>query len=256
MTDRATAPLEDRLGYHFGDPALLQRALAHRSYCAEHPGMLSNERLEFLGDAVVGLVVTDRMYRDEPELPEGELAKARAAVVSSEALAGVATDLGLGDFVLLGRGEEQSGGRRKTSILADAIEAVIGAVYLDAGWEAASKVVLTVLGDRITEATKGPGVHDYKTRLQELAIQMLDEVPRYEVSDSGPDHAKEFEATVTLDGQPRGTGVGTSKKQAEQEAAARAWEWLRGQTLVAASPDTTADDSGEAAGIGQGSDHA
>jgi len=218
--------------------------------------MLSNERLEFLGDAVVGLVVTDRMYRDEPELPEGELAKARAAVVSSEALAGVATDLGLGDFVLLGRGEEQSGGRRKTSILADAIEAVIGAVYLDAGWEAASKVVLTVLGDRITEATKGPGVHDYKTRLQELAIQMLDEVPRYEVSDSGPDHAKEFEATVTLDGQPRGTGVGTSKKQAEQEAAARAWEWLRGQTLVAASPDTTADDSGEAAGIGQGSDHA
>lgn len=223
----AHVPLEARLGHTFADPALLDRALAHRSYCAENPGLRSNERLEFLGDAVLSVIVTDAMFRDYPELPEGELAKVRAAVVSAATLTEVAADLELGAHVLLGRGEEQSGGREKSSILADAVEAVIGAVYLDGGWDAARGVVLELFADLVAEAAKGPGGSDYKTRLQELAVRALDQTPRYVVTDEGPDHAKEFEATVFLAGQARGTGQGSSKKQAEQEAAARAWEWLR-----------------------------
>lgn len=229
MTDRPFGLLEERLGVRFEDPGLLHRALSHRSFCAEHPGNQSNERLEFLGDAVLGSIVTDRIFRDYPDLPEGELAKVRASVVSSEALAAVAAELGLGEFLLLGRGEQQSGGRSKPSILADAMEAVIGAVYLDRGLDGVRPLVEALLGERIAEAAKGPGTRDFKTRLQELAIQMLDESPRYDVIDSGPDHAKEFHATVFLRGSPRGTGEGSSKKQAEQVAAAAAWEWLRGQ---------------------------
>ena len=196
---------------------------------AENPGNRSNERLEFLGDTVLGMVVTDRIYHDYPDLPEGELAKVRAALVSAPTLATVATELALGDHVLLGRGEEQSGGREKASILADALEAVIGAVYLDGGLDAAAALILRLLGSRIAAAADGPGIHDHKTRLQELSVQKLEEPPRYVVTGEGPDHAKEFHAVVLLQGEARGSGHGSSKKQAEQQAAAEAWEWLRAQ---------------------------
>ena len=205
---------------------LLQRAVAHRSWCSEHEGVRSNERLEFLGDAVLGLVVTDHIFRTYPDLPEGELAKVRATVVSAAALAEIAVELELGDAVMLGKGEDASGGREKPSILADATEAVIGAVYLDGGWDAAEALVLDLLGDRIAAAAVGPGGQDYKTRLQELAARELETLPAYDVRDEGPDHAKRFFATVTIDGVSYGTGEGRSKKQAEQAAARVAWEVL------------------------------
>jgi ribonuclease-3 len=219
--------LAGRLGHTFGDGELLSRALAHRSWCAETPGNPSNERLEFLGDAVLGLVVTDHIFRSYPLLPEGELAKVRASVVSAAALADVAAELDLGEALLLGKGEDASGGREKPSILADALEAVIGAVYLDAGWDGAAAVVLGLLGDRIAEAAAGPGGQDYKTRLQELSARSFEDVPSYLVVDEGPDHAKRFFATVIVGGRPRGKGEGRSKKQAEQAAARCAWEVLR-----------------------------
>jgi len=200
--------------------------MAHRSWCAETAGETSNERLEFLGDAVLGLVVTDHLFLTYPELPEGELAKVRASVVNSEALAEVAAELSLGDALLLGKGEDSSGGREKPSILADAMEAVIGAVYLDGGWEPAAELVMGLLGDRIEEAAAGPGGQDYKTRLQELAARKFEQLPRYEVTDEGPDHAKRFFAIVLLGGVQRGRGEGRSKKQAEQGAAREAWHEL------------------------------
>lgn len=200
--------------------------MSHRSWCAENPGTCSNERLEFLGDAVLGLVVTDHIYRAYPQLPEGELAKVRAAVVNAGVLAEVAAELDLGAALLLGKGEDASGGREKPSILADAMEAVIGAVYLDGGWEAAYALVMRLLGERIAEAAAGPGGQDFKTRLQELAARHFDQLPRYDVVDEGPDHAKRFYATVHLAGRARGRGEGRSKKQAEQAAARTAWESL------------------------------
>jgi ribonuclease-3 len=203
--------------------------LAHRSWCAENPGHESNERLEFLGDAVLGLVVTDHIYRTFPELPEGELAKVRASVVSAAALAEVAAELELGAAVLLGKGEAGSGGREKPSILADALEAVLGVIYIDGGWDAASTVIMRLLGDRIAEASMGPGGQDYKTRLQELATRRFTELPRYTVTDDGPDHAKRFYADVRLGGEHMGRGEGRSKKQAEAAAARAAWERLRNE---------------------------
>jgi ribonuclease III len=200
--------------------------MAHRSWCAETPGTSSNERLEFLGDAVLGLVVTDHLYRTYPDLPEGELAKVRASVVNSAALAEVAASLNMGEAVLLGKGEDQSGGREKPSILADAMEAVIGAVYLDGGWDAADRLVMTLLEERIEEAAAGPGGHDYKTRLQELAARHYDQLPRYVLEEEGPDHAKRFFATVSVGGSAEGKGEGRSKKQAEQAAARAAWAIL------------------------------
>jgi ribonuclease-3 len=225
--DANLARLQDRLGWRFRDGTVLLGALAHRSWCAEHAEAQSNERLEFLGDAVLGLVVTDRVYHLYPELPEGELAKVRAAVVNAEVLAQLAVEVGLGPALLLGKGEDASGGRNKPSILSDAMEAVIAAVYLDGGWDAANGLVLRLLAGRIAEAAAGPGGHDYKTRLQELAARQFDRLPRYQVSGHGPDHAKRFFATVLLDGEPRGSGEGRSKKQAEQAAAKAAWLWLR-----------------------------
>src|ERR1700682_301575 len=207
--------LAGRLGWEVDDDDLLTRSMSHRSWCAETPGASSNERLEFLGDAVLGLVVTDHLFRTYPDLPEGELAKVRASVVNSEALAEVAAELELGDAVLLGKGEDASGGRQKPSILADAMEAVIGAVYLDGGWSAASDLIMTLMGDRIEEAAAGPGGQDFKTRLQELAARRFEQLPRYEVKDEGPDHAKQFFAIVSLGGIERGRGEGRSKKQAE-----------------------------------------
>jgi len=223
------AALAERLGGALRDPLLLERALAHRSWCAEVVGEVreeSNERLEFLGDAVLGLIVTDHLYRTYPGLAEGELAKTRASVVDAATLAEVAAELDLGAGLLLGKGEDASGGRQKASILADTMEAVIGAVYLDGGWDAASAFVLGLLGRRLAEAAEGPGGRDYKTRLQELAAQAFDQLPRYDVSYEGPDHARRFLATVHVDGFTLGRGEGRSKKRAEQAAARAAWEEL------------------------------
>jgi len=209
--------------------------VSHRSYCAENPPTISNERLEFLGDAVLGLVVTDFIFIAYPDLPEGQLAKVRAAVVSSATLAEVAADLAIGSALRLGKGEGASGGSEKPSILADAMEALIGATYLDGGWEAAQDLVLRLLGDRIIEATAGPGGQDHKTRLQELASSRFGRLPSYSVVDEGPDHAKRFVATVVLDGRRWEGGEGRSKKQAEQAAAREAWMALSADLAQAAA---------------------
>jgi ribonuclease-3 len=235
------AALNERLGRPFADESDLAGALAHRSWCAEHPGHSSNERLEFLGDAVLGLIVTDFIYAEFPDLPEGELAKVRAAVVSAAALCEVAASLELGDALLLGKGEAASGGREKPSILADALEAVLGAVYLKGGWDDAQRVVMDLLGDRIMSASEGPGGQDYKTRLQELVARHYMELPRYAIRDEGPDHAKQFFAEVRVDGRVRGAGEGRSKKQAEAAAARSAWEVLRAELDGAGEADTVAD---------------
>jgi ribonuclease-3 len=223
------AGLASRLGWQVRDRDLLERAVAHRSWCAEHPNQEPNERLEFLGDAVLGLITTDYLIRRYPDLPEGELAKARAAVVNSASLASVARQVELGRALLLGKGEDASGGRSKASILADSMEAVIGAIYLDGGYELAEDIVLRLVGDRLHVAAKGPGEDDYKTRLQELCARDYDEPPSYRVTEHGPDHAKVFEAEVLVAGCSRGRGQGRSKKQAEQMAARRAWSALRGE---------------------------
>ena len=226
MSTDARARLAAALGRAFDDPSLLDAALTHRSYCAEHPDTSSNERLEFLGDAVLGLVVTVHIYDEYPELPEGELAKVRASVVNAEVLADLATRVQLGPALALGKGEDASGGRAKPSILADAMEAVIAAVYLDGGWGAAEDLVLRLLDDRIRVGAAGPGGEDFKTRLQELAAQRFDQLPRYHVRAEGPDHSKRFFATVRVAGVVRGEGEGRSKKQAEQAAARHAWQRL------------------------------
>jgi ribonuclease-3 len=189
----------------------------HRSWCAEHAGHESNERLEFLGDSVLGLAVTDHIYRTHEDLPEGDLTDIRKTVVSSVALAEVAESLGVGEHLLLGKGEELSGGRQKPSILADAMEAIIGAVYLAQGADASQALVLRILGSRL-ETARADGA-DHKSRLQEMAAHRSSSPPRYEVQATGPDHARTFYVTVTIDGEPHGTGVGRSKKQAEQLAA-------------------------------------
>ncbi len=175
---------------------------------------------------MLGLVVTDHLFRTYPGMPEGELAKVRASVVNSSSLAELASGLDIGDALLLGKGEDQSGGRQKPSILADAMEALIGAVYIDGGWPAAERMVMELLGERIEAAAAGPGGQDYKTRLQELCARAFDELPVYAVRDEGPDHAKEFEAVVQVQGRPAGSGRGRSKKQAEQAAARAAWEHI------------------------------
>jgi ribonuclease-3 len=209
------------------DAGLLDQALTHRSYAYENGGLPTNERLEFLGDSVLGLVVTDTLYRRHPHLPEGQLAKLRAAVVNMRALAGVGRALGLGAYVWLGRGEESTGGRDKSSILADTVEAVIGAVYLDAGIERAADLVHQLIDPLIeTSSTLGAGL-DWKTSLQELTSAAGLGVPEYQVSEDGPDHAKSFEALARIAGEGLGAGRGRSKKEAEQKAAALAWATLR-----------------------------
>ena len=189
----------------------------HRSWCAEHAGHPSNERLEFLGDSVLGVVVTDHVYRVYPDLDEGDLTEIRKTVVNSVALAEVAEGLGVGEHLLLGKGEELSGGREKPSILADAMEAIIGATYLATGIEGATVLVLAVLGSRL--ATAQADGADHKSRLQELSAHLFSTPPRYEVEATGPDHARTFFVTATIAGVAYGRGEGRSKKQAEQAAA-------------------------------------
>jgi len=226
ITDGA-ARLAERLGHELATPSLLQQALSHRSWCAEQGGLPSNERLEFLGDAVLGLVVAEYCYRRFAGMPEGELAKVRAAVVNARVLADVADDLGIGGALLLGKGEEASGGRTKPSILADALEAVIGALYLEAGWTAAEHVILGFLGPRIERAAAEPDDFDQKGLLQELTVRQGEGIPRYVVVGTGPDHDRQFEAAVFVNGVQRGAGAGGTKKDAEQEAARQALAELR-----------------------------
>lgn len=224
------AQLADQLGVHL-DPELLVLALTHRSFAHEAGGIPTNERLEFLGDTVLGLVVTEELYRRHPTLSEGELAKMRAATVSQRALAEVARELDLGSFLLLGKGEVATGGRDKDSILSDTLEALFGAVYLSHGLETSRGVVLRLVGPTLTAAADlGAGL-DWKTSLQELTAELGLGAPVYQVSSDGPDHARTFTADAVVAGESRGTGTGTAKKLAEQRAAAEAYAALR-----AASP--------------------
>jgi ribonuclease-3 len=215
--------LDRILGVRFRDASLRRLALTHRSYAFENDLRANNERLEFLGDAVLGIVVTDMAFLEFPELPEGELAKLRAAIVNMGALADVARDFGLGRFVLLGKGEEMSGGRDKSSILADALEALLGAVYLDRGLGAASKLIRRLFRPRMIAYVRGEGERDYKTILQEISSAELHVAPEYRIRERGPDHEKEFTATVVLAGKEWGVGMGRSKKEAEQQAAHAAY---------------------------------
>nr|WP_299958233.1 ribonuclease III [uncultured Modestobacter sp.] len=226
--EQAARWLSDALGVEL-PPDLLRLALTHRSYAYENGGLPTNERLEFLGDSVLGLVVTDELYRSHPDLPEGQLAKLRASVVNMTSLARVSRSLGdggIGPHLLLGRGEQSTGGRGKDSILADALEALIGAVHLGRGLDTASAIVHRLFDPLLAEsATRGAGL-DWKTSLQELGAAQGLGAPVYVVEDDGPDHAKTFTAAVLMAGVVRGSGAGRTKKAAEQEAAEAAWRSL------------------------------
>ena len=224
--------LEKKLNYTFRDPALLSEALNHSSYANEHRSahLNSNERLEFLGDSVLGFVTAEFLFVQHPDLPEGDLTRIRAALVCEQSLYEVAQKLGLGKYLKLGRGEEAGGGRERTSILADATEAVFAAVYLDGGIGAASALIHRVLLDAEREEVVEERRRDYKTALQELVQRQADQVLTYRmVGEQGPDHAKTFSAEVLLNGAPLGTGTGHSKKEAEQAAAKAALETLGGE---------------------------
>jgi len=220
------ARLSETLGVEI-DPDLLQLALTHRSYAYENGGLAHNERLEFLGDSILGQAVTVMLYTENPDLDEGELAKRRASLVSSVALAEIAVGIDLGSHILLGRGEELTGGRQKSSILADCVEAVIGATYLSAGPDAATALVLRLIAPLLADPERFGAAMDPKTSLQELSTRTGRGLPVYEVSDSGPDHSKRFHATVLVGGSPIATGDGSSKKQAEMAAALAAWAVLQ-----------------------------
>lgn len=222
--------LENAIGYRFKNITLLQNALTHSSYANEywHDSLRSNERLEFVGDSVLGMVVAEYLYRTFPERPEGELTRMRADMVCERALAKVANRLDLGSHLLLGHGEEQGGGRTRASILADAVESVIAACFFDGGMEAAKKLIETfilcnVSVGKLTNA-------DYKTAFQERVQQKKDQSISYRlVGESGPDHDKSFQVEVLLNGNVVGTGIGSSKKRAEQDAARVAMESIYGE---------------------------
>ncbi|MUN08528.1 ribonuclease III [Agromyces luteolus] len=208
------------------DPELLLLALTHRSFAYENGGIPTNERLEFLGDSILGQAVTVKLFTDHPELDEGELAKRRASLVSSVALAEVARTIGLGPYIRLGRGETMTGGADKPSILADTVEAIIGAVYLSRGGEVATDLVLRLITPLMRDPDRFGAAMDPKTSLQEIAARRGATAPSYSVSESGPDHSKHFVATVTVAGLVSASGEGSSKKQAEMAAALEAWTTL------------------------------
>lgn len=221
--------LEKKLGYTFRNPALLGEALSHSSYANEHRGtrLNSNERLEFLGDSVLGFVTAEHLFAGHPDLPEGDLTRIRAALVCEQSLYEVARKLELGRYLKLGRGEEAGGGRERTSILADATEAVFAAVYLDGGIQAASALIHRVLLNAERESAVEERRRDYKTALQELVQRQADQVLSYRMAgEHGPDHAKVFSAEVLLNGKSIGSGSGHSKKEAEQSAARSALAYL------------------------------
>jgi ribonuclease III len=238
----STAPLEEAFGVPF-EPELLERALTHRSYAYENGGLPTNERLEFLGDSVLGVVITSALFHNHPDLPEGQLAKLRASVVNMHALADVARTLGprgLGPHLLLGKGEETTGGRDKASILADTLEALLGAIYLQHGLDVAGEVIHRLFDPLMAESAGRGAALDWKTSLQELTAALGLGVPDYLIDDSGPDHAKTFTAWVVVAGERYGGSEGRSKKQAEQRAAAAAWRTLTERSETAAPPPAVA----------------
>lgn len=227
---QALTDLALQIGYQFKNLDLLEQALHHSSWVHEHPDQAlgSNERLEFLGDAVLELVITEHLYHRFLEANEGQLSKARSGVVNETRLAATARALGLGDYLLLGKGEEGQGGRNKPSILADAMEALLAAVYLDGGLEAARSVFLELLAETAEHSLSRAPKRDYKTRLQEKVQEALHVTPRYKLLEtSGPDHDKTFLVACLVDGEPVAQGSGKSKKEAEQDAARSSLEALR-----------------------------
>jgi ribonuclease III len=235
VAQRGYEILEGKLGYAFRDRRLLETALVHKSYVNENPGAgkSHNQRLEFLGDAVLGLCISHLLFERYPTLTEGELSMTRAEIVSAAGVSDVAASVDLGEWLFLGRGEENTGGRRKPSLLADACEAVIAAVYLDGGWAAAFDMIRRLFDPRIV-ALEAPGFTDFKTRLQERAQALRREVPRYSVANEfGPDHDKFFEVVVTVGGREYARELGKSKKEAEQRAAAAALFQLEGEGGIA-----------------------
>jgi len=228
-TNASRADLARALGVDVS-PALLEQALTHRSFAYENGGIPHNERLEFLGDSILGQAVTVMLYRENPDLDEGDLAKRRASLVSSVALAEVARSIELGKHIRLGRGELLTGGNDKSSILADTVEAVIGAVYLDAGADDATAFVLRLIRPLLENPERFGAAMDPKTSLQEMAARLGRDAPVYTVTDSGPDHSKRFHAVVALGDDAIASGSGTSKKQAEMAAALEAWTVLHAST--------------------------
>jgi ribonuclease-3 len=240
-----TSQLEAAFGVPF-EPELLERSLTHRSYAYENGGLPTNERLEFLGDSVLGVVITSALFHDHPDLPEGQLAKLRASVVNMRALAEVARGLGpqgLGPHLLLGKGEETTGGRDKASILADTLEALLGAVYLQHGLDTAGEVIHRLFSPLMAESAGRGAALDWKTSLQELTAALGLGVPDYVIEDTGPDHAKTFTAWVVVAGARYGGSDGRSKKEAEQRAAAAAWRVLSEQTEQDVPPPAVADEA-------------
>ena len=238
-----TDELRAALGDPVLDPELLQRALTHRSFAYENGQIPTNERLEFLGDSVLGVVVTETLYRDHPDFSEGQLAKLRAAVVNARALADVAREIELGQHIMLGRGEETTGGRNKASILSDTVEAVIGAIHLSGGISEAAKVIHRLF-DPVMEAAASMGAGlDWKTSLQELSASLGLGVPDYLIEDDGPDHMKTFVARVRVGQLVLGNGHGRSKKEAEQGAAETAYQEIQAAQAEAASATAAGTDA-------------
>ncbi len=227
------AYIQERIDHRFSHPELLERALTHKSYANENRVPDHNERLEFLGDSVLGLVVSEYLMNTCPDSTEGDLSRLRAAVVSEHALAVVARDIGLGSFLLLGKGEDQTGGRNKDSLLANCLEALIASVYLDAGIDAVKSFVLRFFGEIIRASCTARGSQDFKTELQELCQEQIKQLPEYHVvTETGPDHQKQFAVELILKGEVCGRGIGKSKKEAEQKAAKEALEKLWQRKLM------------------------
>ncbi|WP_026555268.1 ribonuclease III [Arthrobacter sp. 35W] len=228
------------------DAGTLRLALTHRSYAYENGGIPTNERLEFLGDSILGFSVTDALYRDNPLLPEGELAKRRSAVVSTRALAGIARSLGVGEFIYLGQGERLTHGKNKSSILADTMEALIGATYLSNDIFTARDLVMRLVGPLLSDASALGAGTDWKTNIQEISAGENLGTVQYVVEGAGPDHARTFTASLLIGGTQWGTGSGHSKKEAEQEAAADAWKALEARNGAAAESSVVSSPAGDA----------
>ncbi len=221
------ADFQSRIGHPFRDPGLLDRALTHKSYANENKVPYHNERMEFLGDSILNFIISEHLMKIGPDSTEGDLSRLRASVVSEPALALIARSIGLGAELLIGKGEEQTGGREKDSLLADSLEALIASIYLDQGMDAAKTFVLRFFDNSLNNACAARFSLDYKTDLQELCQQQIKKLPEYRVvSESGPDHRKQFEVEVWIKGEPAGRGSGKSKKEAEQHAAKEALEKL------------------------------
>lgn len=228
--EKALGALQAALGYEFKDKGLLSEALTHKSYYYEHRSQCKsyNERLEFLGDSVLSLMVAERLYGIAPPMDEARMSKIKSYVVKGSILSEAATRLGIGEMLLMGKGEQETGGRTKPSLLANAMEAIIGAIFLDAGFSASRSIVMSLIGQRLDEALKSGELHDYKTDLQEICQDEYAVLPEYKViSESGEEHSKVFTVQVLVNGSPLGHGTGKSKKEAQQNAAREALKTFR-----------------------------